>query len=49
MINTSPERMERLKALLSAEAAMLELVGELDSEMREIQRRIRLEQAGEGY
>lgn len=49
MINASPERMERLKALLGAEAAMLSLVGELDEEMKEIQRRIKLEQAGEGY
>lgn len=48
-INASPERLDRLKALLGAESAMLSLVGELNDEMKEIQRRIRLEQAGEGY
>lgn len=49
MIQASPERLDRLKALLNAEGAMLQLVGQLNEEMQEIQRRIRMEQAGEGY
>lgn len=48
-VNAPPERMERLKALLQREAQMLALVGELSAEVKEIQRRMREEQKGEGY
>jgi hypothetical protein len=48
-VNAPPERMERLKALLQREAQMLALVGELNAEVQEIQRRMRDEQKGGGY
>ncbi|QRK04582.1 hypothetical protein JQX13_30565 [Archangium violaceum] len=48
-INAPPERMERLKGLLQREAQMLALVGQVHSEVLEIQRRMREEQRDEGY
>lgn len=48
-LNAPPERVERLKKLLQREAQMLSLVGQLHAEIEEIQRRIREEQADEGY
>lgn len=48
-INAPPERMERLKGLLQREAQMLALVGQVHSEVQEIQRRMREEQQEEGY
>lgn len=48
-LRASPERQERLKALLSREAQMLELVGRLSDDVDEIQRRRREEQKEEGY
>jgi hypothetical protein len=48
-INAPPDRMERLKALLQREAQMLSLVGQVSSEVQEIQRRMREEQKDEGY
>ena len=41
--------MDRLKALLQREAQMLSLVGQVNAEVQEIQRRMREEQKGEGY
>lgn len=43
------DRVERLKALLSRESAMLELVGGVSADMAEIERKRREETAGEGY
>lgn len=43
-VQMPPERMERLKALLSREAQMLQLVSRLSEDVDEIQRRIREEQ-----
>lgn len=48
-INAPPERLERLKGLLQREAQMLALVGQVHSEVQEIQRRMREEQQEEGY
>lgn len=48
-LNAPPERVDRLKVLLQREAQMLNLVGQLHAEIEEIQRRIREEQADEGY
>jgi hypothetical protein len=48
-INAPPDRMERLKALLQRESQMLTLVGQVNSEVQEIMRRIREEQKEEGY
>jgi hypothetical protein len=48
-INAPPDRMERLKGLLQREAQMLSLVGQVHSEIQEIQRRMREEQQDEGY
>lgn len=48
-INAPPDRMDRLKALLQREAQMLTLVGQVHSEVAEIQRRMREEQKDEGY
>jgi hypothetical protein len=49
LINASPERMERLKGLLQREAQMLTLVGQMHSDIQDIQRRMREEQQEEGY
>jgi hypothetical protein len=49
LINTSPERMERLKGLLQREAQMLSLVSQVHADIQDIQRRIREEQQEEGY
>ncbi|MFL5320157.1 MAG: hypothetical protein ACJ790_10920 [Myxococcaceae bacterium] len=43
-INAPPDRMERLKALLSREASMLTLIGKVSEDVDEIQRKIREEQ-----
>jgi hypothetical protein len=48
-INAPPERLERLKGLLQREAQMLALVGQVHSEVQEIQRRMREEQQEEGF
>lgn len=48
-INVSPDRLERLKGLLQREAQMLALVGQVNAEVQEIQRRMREEQQEEGY
>jgi hypothetical protein len=48
-IQAPPERMERLKGLLQREAQMLALVGQVHSEIQDIQRRMREEQQDEGY
>ena len=48
-INAPPDRMDRLKGLLQREAQMLSLVGQVHSEVQEIQRRMREEQQDEGY
>ena len=48
-INAPPERMERLKGLLQREAQMLSLVGQVHSDIQDIQRRMREEQQDEGY
>jgi hypothetical protein len=48
-LSAPPERVDRLKVLLQREAQMLNLVGQLHAEIEEIQRRIREEQADEGY
>jgi hypothetical protein len=47
-ISAPPDRMERMKALLSREGQMLQLIAELTGDVKEIQRRMREEQAGEG-
>jgi len=49
LINASPERMDRLKGLLQREAQMLSLVGQVHSDIQDIQRRMREEQQEEGY
>ncbi|MBI3186071.1 MAG: hypothetical protein HYZ28_28375 [Myxococcales bacterium] len=48
-VQASPERLERLRALLGREGQMLGLVARLNDEVEEIQRRIREEQKDEGY
>ncbi|MFZ5441651.1 MAG: hypothetical protein ACOZQL_16740 [Myxococcota bacterium] len=48
-IRAPGDRVERLKALLAREAQMLEVIGNVSSEMAEIERRRREETAGEGY
>ena len=48
-ISASADRVERLKALLQRESQMLSLVGRLNEEVKEIQRRMKEEQAEEGY
>lgn len=48
-LKAPPDRIERLKALLSREAQMLTLVGRISDEMKEIDRRRREEQAEEGF
>ena len=48
-INVSPDRLERLKGLLQREAQMLALVGQVNAEVQEIQRRMREEQQEERY
>ncbi|ATB37297.1 hypothetical protein CYFUS_002718 [Cystobacter fuscus] len=49
LINTTPERMERLKGLLQREAQMLSLVNQVHADIQDIQRRMREEQQEEGY
>ncbi len=46
-LQASPERVERLRALLGLEARMLELVGAVAEEVQEIERRRREEISGE--
>jgi hypothetical protein len=48
-IRAAPDRIERLKALLSREASMLQLVGKVHEEVEEIHRRRMDEQKEEGY
>ncbi|AGC44159.1 hypothetical protein MYSTI_02843 [Myxococcus stipitatus DSM 14675] len=48
-INASPDRLERLKALLQREASMLNLVDQVNEETKEIIRRMWAEQKDEGY
>ncbi len=48
-VRAPPDRIERLKALLSREAAMLELVGQVSQEVEEIHRRRMDEQKEEGF
>ncbi len=48
-IRAAPDRVERLKSLLSRENQMLQLVGNLSIDMDEIQRRMREEQKEEGF
>ena len=48
-INAPPERLERLKQLLSHEARMLSVVRQLTDEVSYIQRRRRDEQKEQGY
>jgi hypothetical protein len=48
-ISAAPDRVDRLKALLQRESQMLGLVGKLSDELKDIQRRMREEQAEEGY
>lgn len=48
-VSASPERVARLEALLARESQMLNLVGRLNDEVQEIQRRIREEQKAEGF
>lgn len=47
-VQASPERLERMKALLGREAQMLNLVAQLHEEVAEIQRKIREQQKEEG-
>ncbi|MBZ4417168.1 hypothetical protein [Myxococcus sp. RHSTA-1-4] len=48
-VNAPPERLERLKALLQRESAMLTLVDQVNEETKEIIRRMWAEQKDEGY
>lgn len=48
-VNAQPDRLERLKALLSREQQMLTLIADLNSDVDEIQRRMREEQKETGY
>lgn len=48
-VRAPPDRVDRLKALLSREAQMLSLVGQVNSEVQEIERRRREEQREEGF
>jgi hypothetical protein len=48
-VNAPPDRMDRLKALLQRESQMLTLMGNVHSDVEEIQRRIREEQKDEGF
>ncbi len=48
-LRAAPDRVERLKALLTREEAMLELVSGVSSDMAEIERRRREETIEEGY
>lgn len=48
-VQAQPERMERLKALLSREQQMLSLISGLHSDVDEIQRKMREEQKDQGY
>ncbi|RKG63486.1 hypothetical protein D7V80_30510 [Corallococcus sp. CA054B] len=48
-VNAPPERLERLKALLQRESAMLGLVDQVSAESQEIIRRMWEEQKDEGY
>ncbi len=48
-VTAAPERLQRLKALLSREAEMLTLVAQLSGEIGEIQRKMREEQKERGF
>ena len=48
-LRAPPDRVERLKALLTRESAMLDLVGTVSNDMAEIERKRREETAEEGY
>ena len=48
-VNATPDRLERLKALLQRESAMLSLVDQVNEETKEIIRRMWAEQKDEGY
>ncbi len=48
-VTAAPDRLERLRALLGREAAMLKMVTRLNDEIRDIQRKVREAQKEEGY
>jgi hypothetical protein len=48
-VNASPERLERLKALLQRESSMLNLVDQVNEETKEIIRQMWAAQKDEGY
>ena len=48
-VRAPPDRVDRLKSLLARESQMLTLVNNLSVDMEEIQRRMREEQAEEGF
>lgn len=48
-VNAAPDRLERLKALLQRESAMLSLVDQVNEETKEIIRRMWAAQKDEGY
>jgi hypothetical protein len=48
-IKAPPDRIDRLKALLSREASMLQLIGKVHEEVEEIHRRRMDEQKEEGF
>lgn len=48
-VKAPPDRLDRLKALLSREASMLQLVGKIHEEVEDIHRRRVEEQKEEGY
>jgi hypothetical protein len=48
-VNAAPDRLERLKALLQRESAMLTLVDQVNEETKEIIRRMWAAQKDEGY
>ncbi len=47
-LRAAPDRVERLKSLLARESQMLQLIGQVSSDMAEIERRRREESAEEG-
>jgi hypothetical protein len=48
-VQADPRRMEQLKGLLSREAGMLKVMGRLQTDLAEIQRRMKDEQKTRGY
>lgn len=47
-IQAAPDRVERMKALLSRESQMLNLIGQMTADVEDIRRKMKEEQAGEG-